>query len=307
MSDDINEGKSSNNIKVWIQTIHPEFLILSIVLSFLGISLAFYDGYFHLRYAMIASIGLFFSQISVNTLNDYFDFRSGIDRETESTPFSGGSDVLPEEILSPVQVLSIGVGSFLVAVVVGIYFVFVRGWMLLPLLLIAGVIIILYTPLILKTPYPEWAAGLGLGFLPIVGMYYVLTGNYTLSTMYVAVVPGILVYNLLFLNEFPDINADKVGDRKTTPIILDERKAARIYQTLTLTVYLWITVGTFLNIFPIWSLLALLTSPLAFKAIRGVNVPYDKGELLSAMGANVGVVLLTQLLLGVGYIIETFL
>ena len=45
-----------------------------------------------LVYAVLAFIGLLLAHISVNTLNDYFDYRSGIDLETRRTPFSGGID-----------------------------------------------------------------------------------------------------------------------------------------------------------------------------------------------------------------------
>jgi 1,4-dihydroxy-2-naphthoate octaprenyltransferase len=55
---------------------------------------------------------------------------------------------------------------------------------------------------------------------------------------------------------------------------------------------------------PAFSLIALLTLPLAWKAIVGSRQSDDLGKLIPAMGSNVMVVLLTQLLLGVGYILD---
>jgi 1,4-dihydroxy-2-naphthoate octaprenyltransferase len=54
---------------------------------------------------------------------------------------------------------------------------------------------------------------------------------------------------------------------------------------------------------PIFSLIALLTFPLGIKAIQGVLKHQEMSQLVPAMANNVLVVLLTQLLLGIGYIL----
>jgi 1,4-dihydroxy-2-naphthoate octaprenyltransferase len=100
-------------LKIWFLETRPHFLILSVVLAFLGTSIAWYDGYFHFGYALLAFIGLLLVHISVNTLNDYFDYRSGIDLATRRTPFSGGSGILPAGLLKPRQVFWLGMTSFL--------------------------------------------------------------------------------------------------------------------------------------------------------------------------------------------------
>jgi len=285
----------------------PQFLILSVILAFLGTCIAWYDGFLHFGHAALAFLGLLLTHVSVNTLNDYFDYRSGIDLAVIRTPFSGGSGMLPSKALSPKQVLWIGIISLLLAIPIGIYFIVVSGWLLLPLLLVAVACVILYTPFILKIPYPEWAAGLGLGFLPVMGMYFALTGNYTWPLVIASVPSGILVHNLLFLNEFPDVKADKVGNRKTTPIVMGKANAAKIYIALTILVYLWVIGAVIAGVMPIYTLIALLTLPLAVKAIRGSMQYEDMGKLVPAMANNVLVILLTQFLLSVGYILAAVL
>jgi 1,4-dihydroxy-2-naphthoate octaprenyltransferase len=278
-------------------------LLLSVVLAFLGTSIAWYDGAFNLGHALLAFFGLLLAHISVNTLNDYFDYRSGVDLETKRTPFSGGSGVLPAALLTPRQVFWLGMGSFLLAVPIGIYFVIVSGWLLLPLLLIAGVCILLYTPFILKLRWPEWSPGVGLGTLPVLGVYFVQTGDYTLPALIAAVPSGFLVHNLLLLNEFPDVEADKKAGRKTLPITMGKEKAGMVYSVVTVAVYVWIVGGVIARQMPIFSLVALLTFPFAIKAIQGALRPHEMEKLMPAMGNNVLVVLLTQLLLGIGYIL----
>ena len=192
-------------LKIWFLETRPQFLLLSVVLALLGTSIAWYNGYFHLGYALLAFIGLLLAHISVNTLNDYFDYRSGVDLATKRTPFSGGSGVLPAGLLKPRQVFWLGMTSFLLTIPIGIYFIIVRGWLLLPLLLIAAVCVLLYSPVILKLGWPEWAPGVGLGVLPVLGVYFVQTAAYTWPVAVASIPSGILVHNLLLLNEFPDL------------------------------------------------------------------------------------------------------
>lgn len=291
-------------LKIWFLETRPQFLLLSVVLAFLGTCIAWYDGYFHLGYALLAFIGLLLAHISVNVLNDYFDYKSGIDLMVKRTPFSGGSGILPAAFLKPRHVLWFGVVSFLLAIPIGVYFMIVRGWLLLPLLLIAGGCILLYTPFILKTRWPEWAPGLGLGTLPVLGVYFVQTTAY-LPAIVVSIPSGILVHNLLLLNEFPDTEADKKAGRKTLPIVMGKAKASIVYSVLTVIVYLWIIGGVVAGLMPPFSLIALLTLPLAIKAIQGARKHQEITRLMPAMANNVLVVLLTQLLLGIGYILAT--
>ena len=290
-------------LKMLFLETRPQFLLLSIVIGFLGTCIAWYDGYFHLGYAILASFGLILTHISVNTLNDYADYKSGIDLVTNRTPFSGGSGILPLSILRPKQVLCLGLGSLLLALPIGIFFVIVSGWQLLPLLFVAALCVVLYTPVILKLYWPEWAPGLGLGILPILGLYFIQTGDITLHALIAAVPSGILVHNLLFLNEFPDVEADRGGGRKTTPIILGRAKSSKIYSAVTIAVYLWIIGSVIAEVIPLFCLIALLTLPFAIKAIRGSAQYHDMSKLVPALANNVIVVLLTQLLLGIGYIL----
>ena len=290
-------------LKIWFLETRPQFLLLSVVLAFLGASIAWYDGAFHLGFALLAMVGLLLAHTSVNVLNDYFDYRSGIDLATPKTPFSGGSGILPAARLTPTQVLWLGVVSLLLTIPIGIYFVLTRGWLLLPLILVGALCIVLYTPFILKTKWPEWVAGLGLGTLPVLGAYFVQTAGYTWPAVIAAIPSGILVHNLLLLNEFPDVEADQTANRQTLPIIIGREKAGIVYSALTIIVYLWIVGGVVARVMPAFALIALLTLPFAVKAIRGALKPTGMEQLMPAMANNVLVVLLTQLLLGIGYIL----
>ncbi|KXA96682.1 hypothetical protein AKJ38_02845 [candidate division MSBL1 archaeon SCGC-AAA259I14] len=292
--------------KKWVLETRPQFLLLSPILAILGSSIAWHDGIFRLDYALLAFFALLLDHISVNTLNDYFDYRSGIDLETEKTQFSGGSGLLPSGSLEPTHVLWFGLACFFLAIPIASYLVMTSGWQLLPLILIGGFCVLLYTPFITKLPWPEWAPGAGLGSLPVLGFYFVQASSYPLHVIVASIPSGILVHNLLLLNELPDVEADKKkGRRKTLPIVLGKKKASTIYSVLTIAVYFWITFGAIANLLPSFCLLTWFTFPFALKAIGGAQNYEQRNELLSAMSNNVLVVLLTQLLLAAGYILAT--
>ena len=296
-------------VKYWFIETRPQFLILSVVLAFLGTAIAWYDSDIIIWQAVIAGIGLILTHASVNILNDYFDFRSGIDQAARRTPFSGGSGILPASLLSPRQVLWLGITCLILAIPIGIYFVIISGWELLPLLLAASILIVLYSPLILKHPWPEWSAGIGLGALPILGMYFIQTSAYTFNAWIGCVPSALLVHNLLLLNEFPDVEADKIAHRQTVPIALGKNKAAILYSAAAIAVYLWVIIWVAAGIFgwtdtrvmPAWNLLALATLPLTIQGIRGAFNHDNPTRFMPGMASNVLAVLITQFILGIGY------
>jgi len=287
----------------------PQFLLLSPILVFLGMSIALYDGSFCWPYFLLSMLGLILLHSSVNTLNDYNDYKTGVDLKTNRTPFSGGSGFLPSGRLSPRAVFWLGFGSFLLAVPIGVYFVVAIGWHLLPVFVLGAVFVLWYTSHITRigVGLAEIAAGLGLGTMPVFGTYLILADNFSWSALYASVPSGFLVFNLLLLNEFPDADADRSGKRRTLPIILGHKAAATIYSTLVIMIYAWIVVGVLSKLMPVWTLLALLTLPAGLKAVKGSLTYKSFEELIPAQGANVMMVLLTQLLLGIGYLLAHYI
>ena len=292
-----------------VTVIRIPFLILALILGILGAAVAWYesrlfDSPFNLGYAALATFGLLVAHAAVNIFNDYFDARSGLDYKTRRTPFSGGSGAAPEGLLTVPQVLLLGIICLLILVPMAVFFVLKSGWMLLPLLVLAVLLIIFYTPLILKMGYPEWSAGLGLGILPVMGAYFVHTGAYSASSFIASMPSFFLVHNLLLLNEFPDAEADMTVNRRTLPIVAGKKKAAYFFSLVTLLVYFWVVWAVICRYMPVFTLVSLVTLPLAFQVIRG-SFRYDDMEtFLTAMGKNVLLVLLTQALIAAGYILS---
>jgi 1,4-dihydroxy-2-naphthoate octaprenyltransferase len=282
----------------------PQFLLLSPILVFLGMGIALYEGYFCLSHFLLCMVGLTLLHASVNVLNDYSDYKSGIDLKVNRTPFSGGSGLLPAGAISPKGAFYLGIVTFLLAVPIGIYFVAARGLYLLPIFILGAVFVLWYTSHITKFGggSAEIAAGLGLGTLPVFGVFLIMAGKFSWTALYASVPSGFMVFNLLLLNEFPDKEADKTGNRRTIPIQLGHRGAAWVYSSLVILTYIWIVAGALFKIMPYWSMPGLFTLPFGLKAIRGSLAYKDAAGIIPSRGANVAIILFTLFVLGVGYL-----
>ncbi|MBN2316105.1 MAG: prenyltransferase [Sedimentisphaerales bacterium] len=292
-------------LKIWFLETRPQFLVLSVVLVLLGTAMAWNEGHFGGLKFILTTLGLLLAHASVNVLNDYFDYKSGIDLETPRTPFSGGSGFLPKGLLEPKSVYFFGVGCLLAAFPIGIYLTIISGWRLLPLILIGGIVIYIYTSYLVKWMIGEIWAGLGLGALPVLGTYFIQTGYYSMEGLIASLAPGILTANLLFLNEFPDIQADTKGGRYHWVIALGTRRASRLYAGLMVLTYVCIVGGAISRTMPPLSLIALLSIPFAWKAINTTLKHHDNVQkLIPALKANVITILTTDALLAIAYFLS---
>ena len=293
-----------------VRETRPQFLLLSPVCYLVGLGSASYVlgglGRVPLAYIIMSFIGAFFAHVTVNVLNDYFDYKIGLDLRTIRTPFSGGSGILPQGLLPPGEVLLLGGISLLLVVSVGLYFITMRGWGLLPVGFLGVLLIALYTPFGTRSVvFSFLGPGLGFGPVMVLGTHFVLTGRYDSIALVASLVPGFLVSNLLLINQFPDTEADRTVNRRHLPILIGRKASAYVYAGLALCAYLWIVAATVLGLLPIRTLLALLPLALALMTIRGLTQnPQDMDALLPLLGKNVIVTLTTPFLLGIGLLMS---
>jgi len=296
------------SLKAWLLLPRFHFIPLTVILVSLGTAIGAYEGFFHLGNFLLAMIGSILVHITVNVINDYYDYVGGIDLNTQRTPFSGGSGVLTSNLLRPKQAFWLATTCLLIAMGIGAYFVLTKGWILFPLLLVAGFSAYFYNVYLSKWMVGELFAGLNFGPLIVLGSYYVQTGRYSWEALVASLAPGILTSNLLFLNEFPDREADEKGGRKHLVITLGRKDARFIFVALLLASYLCIVIGVLTKMMPVVALIGLGTIGFGWKAAKGALKYYnDTNQLVPALGANVITILGTQALLAIGYVIARFI
>src|SRR4030042_970565 len=226
------------SLKAWLLLPRFHFIPLTVILVSLGTAIGAYEGFFHFGNFLLAMIGSILVHITVNVINDYYDYIGGIDLNTQRTPFSGGSGVLTSNLLKPKQAFWLATICLLIAMGIGAYFVLTKGWILFPLLLIAGFSAYFYNVYLSKWMIGELFAGLGFGPLIVLGSYYVQTGRYSWEALFASLATGVLNSNLLFLNEFPDREADQKGGRRHLVISLGNKDASYLFVILLAASYL---------------------------------------------------------------------
>jgi 1,4-dihydroxy-2-naphthoate octaprenyltransferase len=293
-------------LRVWFREAVEPSLLMSFLLVSLGTAVAAFDGFFNLAYYVLAVVGVTLAQNAVNVLNDYYDYKTGVDAATVKTPFSGGSKFLVSGLIQPKCALSFGLASLLLAIPIGAYFVFTRGVALLGLVAVAAISVYFYSNTFARIYLGEFLAGLNLGPLAIIGGYFVQTTHISAGVVAVGVAPGIMIANVLFLNEMPDIEADASAGRRNLPILLGRRRAAKLYAVLEALAVAWVPLAVLFGLTALPTLFALAALPLAAKAIRVTLRDFSNtSKLVPALAANVATAYLTIALLAVGYVLST--
>lgn len=297
--DNVQAGVSNLYLHRLLQSTRPAFLLLTPVCVLLGASTALAGQASPDAVLVLLTLGAALcAHISVNTLNEYFDFRSGLDLTTARTAFSGGSGVLPRHPQLARAVLTLGLLCLAVTGGIGAWLVWARGIPVLGPGLAGLVLIVGYTPWLNRSPLLCLIApGLGFGILMVVGSHLVLGGGHTPLAWLVSLVPFFLVNNLLLLNQYPDRDADAGAGRRHAPIAWGIRASNRVYALFMVAAYstvpLLIGAG---QLAPV-SLIALLPVAFSLFALAGaVRYGARIGDHPRYLAANVAATLLTPLL-----------
>ena len=262
-------------ISVWFRVIRVRFLLASVIAVLVGLTLNWSQnatiGYFD---AILTFAGVLALHASVDLLNDYWDFKRGIDTKTTRTKMSGGTGVLPEGLLKPSSVYRAGVAFLILGSLIGSYFVITYGILIAIILGFAILSIYFYSTKIVDSGLGEFFVGVK-GSMIVIGAFYIQSGEVNVESILAGIVVGTLSSLVLFIASFPDYDADKSKGRKTLVIAVGKEKASKLFWAFPLIAYSIILFGICLDLFPILSLICLLSFPLVIKSGFGLEKNYD--------------------------------
>lgn len=284
-----------------VRSMRVPFLVLTPVSVFLGYATASVSA-LRIDYLdlLLVLLGALLAHVSVNMFNEHHDYRSGLDARTTKTPFSGGSGALVENPQAAQAVLYGAVVSLLLTLLIGSYFLLTQGMSIMPLGIIGVLIVLTYTPRLNRHPLLcLMAPGVGFGPLIVLGTHVVLAGEYSIQAGIVSLVPFFLVNNLLLLNQFPDIAADRSVGRRHFPIVYGERKGILLYGNTVMAACGVIVLGVLTGVFPELSIVCLFPMGFAVMIFFGIaRHGTTLSKLLPYLGMNVGVTVVTSVFLG---------
>lgn len=298
-------------IKILLKAIRYPFFIVTIIPISLGTVIAFHEtNHFNFPKFLLTLIGGIFVHMGLNLCNDYFDHLSrNDDLNPNPTPFSGGSRVIQEGLLSDRFVLLLSILSFTIGALVGLYLNHITyGNIILIFGIIGFIFAIFYTSPPFKFGYHkvgELIVGLGFGPLLVFGSYYVQKQNFSISPLFASLPMGILATSVLYINEFPDYEADKLVNKNTLIVTLGKKRAASVFPFILMSSYIITLVGIFLKILPLSTISTFVTSPLAFKVVKSLKKNCEKiYELLPTNARMIKLYMIFGLLLIISYLFD---
>ncbi len=292
------------------------FLQATFVPVILGNVIAWQLGYqFHWNLFFLTLLGASLIHIATNMFNDYFDFKSGNDFQVRhQNPFAGGGRVLTAGLIKPSTHLVVSTTCLVLGSAIGLYFVFALS---LPYLFLLGLFGVVSSYFYVGPPFRlayrgigELIVGINFGPVMTLGAYYVQTGTFAAEPFLASIPVGLLIAAVLWINEFPDMDADKAVGKRTLVLRLGYARSIAVYVGMVATAYILIVIYALLKVFSqipitsLGSLIALLSLPLAVKAVRILRVNYkDPHAIIPANAKTIFLHLTFGILAIVGFVI----
>jgi 1,4-dihydroxy-2-naphthoate polyprenyltransferase len=288
-----------------LKTARPAFLLLTPCCLSVAVAFAIYES-IEIDPVNLALIflGALAAHISVNMLNEYYDYKIGLDLQTQRTAFSGGSGTLPTSPELAESVFFCGLLCLVFTALIGLYFLLAIGWGLLPVGLSGMLLVYFYSSQITRRPLLcLLAPGMGFGPFMILGAYYILNGHYSFAVLMTSFIMLFVASNLLLLNQFPDLEPDRAAGRLHLPILVGRKNAALVYVLFLVMAYVLLLLSVYLKLLPIYSLLGMFTLFLGIPAAIFVLRFYDNmARLMPALALNVALTLSLPVLISIGLI-----
>lgn len=288
--------------KAWLMAARPRTLAASLVPILVGNALAYNRGRFDVVLCIATLAVALLLQIGSNFANDVFDFLKGADVARR-----GPTRVTQSGLLSPRQMLFSTGAIFVLAAVLGLYLVLSAGW---PLVIAGGLAIVTalaYT----GGPWPLGYHGLGevfvfifFGLVGVGGSYYVQTHELTAQALAAAVPVGLLITNILVVNNLRDIDSDRAAHKRTLAVRIG---AGATRSQFTLFVYAAYAVPPLMAIAGLagdWFWLPWLSVPLALGLVREARTATEGPQFLKLLVHTVRLNLAYGVLFALSFVVS---
>jgi 1,4-dihydroxy-2-naphthoate polyprenyltransferase len=291
-------------LSTWLRIIRIRFLLASVIAVSNGLAITYWKySTIDPVYAILTYVGVVFLHASVDLLNDYWDYKRGIDVATKRTKFSGGTGVLPENLLKPRTVYIAGLVFLILGASIGTYFIAIRGVTIAIILGFAVIAIYFYSTTIVNAGLGELFVAVK-GAMIVLGSLYVQNATLEPAAIYSGAIVGLLSATVLFINSFPDYDADKSKARRTLVIILGRKVASTTFPMFIITAYALIAGGIFFGLTKVYCLICFVSMPLAINSALSLRKdPQSIDNIVPAMASAVTYSRITGFLLALSYIV----
>lgn len=281
------------------QLADPKIWIASTIPMAVGGAMAYAErGAFNWLWFFAGVGAIYMIEIGKNAFNEYVDYLSGVDlfvAPDKRTPFSGGKKTIIDGKLKLKETVLIGLATMGAGGLIGLFVVYLREFHILWFGLAGFFFSLFYSLPPLKFSYRglgELSVGLTFGPLITCGTYLVQTHTISPGVILASLPLGFLIANVLWINQYPDYEADLKGGKLNWVVRLGKARAGKVYALLFAAAFLLTAVNAAVSKNLFW-LLPLLAAPLAWRAVKVARLHYD--DIPKLMEANAKTIQVYQL------------
>jgi 1,4-dihydroxy-2-naphthoate polyprenyltransferase len=269
-------------VRIWLMAARPRTLPAAIAPVLVGTALAMTVVDLRVGGFVAALLGAILIQVGTNLSNDYSDARRGADTEDRLGPVrvTAGGLVPPKRVLVATYV------TFALAVLCGVYLVYLAG----PILLAIGAASILAGVLYTGGPRPYGYEGLGevfvflfFGLVAVTGSYFVQTEEVSWEAFALAVPVGLLAAAILVVNNVRDLETDRRAGKRTLAVRLGRPRTRTVFGLMVYGAFLTAPVPWIAGSLSPSLLLPLVLLPAAVELVRMVRTHTDGPTLNDAL------------------------
>lgn len=258
-------------------------------------AIAYAQGVFSWRAFALVTLGLFLAQAGGDYFYYYFTHFHTDARDAHTKIFAGWRPFFADSLFKGRRVLIAGVLCLALAAGIGLYFAFTAGPMVIVLALLGGAVAVFFTPLMLRG-YKEPVIFVTFGPLSMAGAYYVFRQDFSLTPLLASLPIACFVTVVAYLK---GARYELAQDQDKTVVV---RLNNRTIIALFAAGYALLALAGGLNWLPRWTLLGLLSFPLALSVVQ--TVKGDRSEIHAYLWATVrsiGVLIASGALMALGF------
>ena len=251
----------------------PAFLSVTLAGAFIGLATAHADGFaINNLKALLTVLFALVAHAGANVVNDYYDALNGSDAANTSRlfPFTGGSRFIQNGVLSLRETRLFGYALLGAVVPAGLWLTLHSASGLIWIGLLGLLVALAYS----APPLKLMSRGVGEGaitagwLLVVMGTDFVQRGAFSTLPLVAGLPFALLVAAILFINQFPDRDADAQAGKRTLIVRLGPERARWGYALLMVAAYGALALGILAGVLPLWAAVGLLPLPFSLKACR---------------------------------------
>ena len=290
-------------IVTWLKAARAPFLIVSFIPAVLGGIIAYYHGAFDWTIFILATVGAVMAQSAADFIDDYFDYKNGNlgnkEQQFHDSPLISGKITTGQVMFAFLLCLGIAVG-------IGIYLLIEVGLPVLYLMAAGAFIVLFYTSPPIRLNYRglgETMLFIAFGPMIVFGVYFVLTGEFSIEPLLASIPLGIFIMNVGIVSNTFDHDDDVKSGKRSLPVRFGQANAVKVLTIVTFLAYATVVISVILDIMPYWTLIGLLSLPVAIQVIKATSKFENTDNYTPAMSKAIALSSIMGVMLIAGYAI----